>query len=278
MSRLDEGRPLIRILRKWQTIAALVLILGLAGIGVAISSSTGDRPVVSTKKFNLTDALLASYSRATESTAKISYTQSGPATVKGTGVYDFTKNKGQMYFTSQVNGQSVKSTLIFDGKVEYDSMPQLPGKYLRVPLDAGNSFSLPSPFAFLESASAKNILRLLSTNGVTVQDATFAGALATEYVGNLNLSQLPTAGPLPLPNQSLVIRLWVDNKGAARQIQTVFRFPSSSSAQTPGPQISTIAFSNFGILIHVSPPSSNEVVDQLPKYSGPPPQIPPTAP
>ncbi len=266
---------MIRILRKWQTIAALVSILGLAGTGVAISTRTGDRPVVNAKKFNLTDALLASYSRATESTAKITYTQSGPATVKGIGVYDFTNNKGQMDFTSHVNGQSVKSTLILDGKVEYDSTPQLPGKYLRVPLDAGNAFSLPSAFAFLESASAKDILRLLSTNGVTVQDATFAGVHATEYVGSLNLSQLPTAGPFTLPNQSLVIRLWVDKNGAARQIQTVFSFPSSSSAQTSGPQISTITFSNFGTPVHVSTPPSNEVVDQLPKYSGPPPQIPP---
>ncbi len=265
-----------KVFGKWQVIVAFISVLAIAGIVAVFSTARPSQPLSSVKKFNLTDTLLASYSQTTQSTAKLTYTQTGPVSITGTGVYNFTDNTGQINFTTQVNGQSIQSSWIFDGTVEYESTPQLPGKWLRVPLPNGNNFAPMSPFAFLNPAPARTILQRFAGNGVTEQRSTLAGTLATEYVGDVGLSQLSTSTPLPPLNKPLTIRLWVDSTGAARQIQTAFTLPSNSSAHVAGPQVSTIQFSNFGTPVNVSAPPSQDVVDQLPHYSGPPPQTPPT--
>ena len=249
-------------------------MLAIFGIVLAFSETEPLQTPASVRKFNLTDTILASYSRTTKSTARINYTQTGPVSITGAGVYDFADNIGQITFTTQANGHSIKSSLIFGGTVIYESTPLLPGKWLRVPF-SGNSFSLMSPFAFLNPAPARTILQHFAGNGVTEQQSKLAGVPTTEYVGSVKPSQVWTSGqasPVPIP---VVITVWVDSKGTARQIETVFSFPSNPSEHAGSPQVSTIQFSNFGTPVNVSPPPSKDVVDQLPKYSGPPPQLPP---
>ena len=228
------------------------------------------------KKFNLTDTLLASYSQTTQSTATLAYTQTGPVSITGTGAYDFTNNTGQINFTTQVNGQSIQSSWVFDGKVEYESTPQLPGKWLRVPLSNTNNFAPMSPFAFLNPAPARTILQRFAGNGVAEQRSTFAGVTATEYVGHVGLSQVVDSASLPSVTQPVNIKVWVDSTGATREIQTEFNLPSSSSAHFAGPLVSTLKFSNFGTPVNVTLPPSRDVITQLPHYSGPPPKTPPT--
>ena len=262
-----------KVFRKWQVIVAFISVLAIAGIVIVFSTTRPSQPLSSATKFNLTGTLLASYSRTTESTAKITYTQTGPVNVTGTGFYNFTDNTGQIDFTTQVNGQSIKSTLILDGKVEYESTPQSPGKWLRVPLPNGNNFAPMSPFAFLNPAPARTILQRFAGNGVTEQRSTLAGMPATEYVGHVGLSQIVNSASLPSVTLPVNINVWVDTTGAAREIQTEFNLPSNSSAHFAGPQVSTLEFSDFGTPVNVTLPPSQDVITQLPHYSGPPPQV-----
>ena len=249
-------------------------MLAIAGIVLAFSQAKPLQTPASVRKFNLTGTILSSYSRTTKSTAKISYSQTGPVSITGTGVYDFTDNIGEIDFTSHVNGHSIKSSWIFGGNVMYESTPQLPGKWMRVPF-SGNNFSLMSPFAFLNPTPARTILEHFAGNGVTEQHSNLPGVSTTEYVGHVEPSKVLTSGQLPTVPLPVAIKVWVDSKGTARQIQTVFSFPSNPSGHATSPQVSTIQFSNFGAPVSVPPPPSKDVVDQLPKYSGPPPQLPP---
>ena len=276
MSQLDRGKALIRIFRKWQTIAALASVVALAGIGAAFYINGSHRPTTRVKSFNLTGTLLSSYSRTTESTAKITYTQTGPVHVTGTGVYDFTDNEGQIDFATLVNGQSVKSTLIIDGNVEYESVPQMPGKWLRVSSPNGNNFSPMSPFAFLNRAPALTILKRFASNGVTEQRSAFAGVAATEYFGHVGMPEVVTSASLPSVTLPVNIKVLVDSASMTREIQTEVNLPSHSSAHGVAPQVSTLEFSDFGTPVNVSAPAPRDVTTQIPHYLGPPPKVPPS--
>ncbi len=265
-------------LHKWQVKLALISIVALAG-AMAIILTTGSRQTSlgkstpSVKKFNLANTLLTSYSQTTLSTAKVTYTQSGSASSTGTGIYSFANNTGRINFTVSVNGQPIHESWIFDGTVMYETMPRLPGKWLGTHVPNGNNFELPSPFAFLDSASARTILRRFAGNGVTEQPSTVAGRKAIEYLGTIRLSQLLKVISLPLINEPITIRVWVDSAGATRQIQTVFSLPSNSSAPVVRPQVSTIQFSDFGTPVSVTPPPAGNVIPNLP--SSPPLGAPP---
>lgn len=276
MSQLDRGKALIRIFRKWQTIAALASVIALVGIGAAFYINGSHRPTTSVKDFNLAGALLSSYSRTTGSTAKITYIQTGPAAVIGTGLYDLTDNRGQITFTTHSNGQSVTSKWIIDGTVEYESIPQLPGKWLRVSSPNGNNFSPMSPFAFLSPAPARVILERFAGNGVTEQRSTFAGVAATEYIGHVGMPEVVPSASLPSVTLPVNIKVWVDSTGLTREIQTEVNLPSNSSAPGEAPQVSTLEFSDFGSPVSVSAPTPQDVTTQLPHYLGPPPKVPPS--
>lgn len=265
-------------LQKWQIKVAFILIIVIVGAMAIFSVTTSPRTssgraVPSAKKFNLANTLLTSYSQTTQSTAKLTYRQSGPGKFIGSGTYDFSNNTGLINFTVPVNGQPIHESWIFDGKVMYETMPQLPGKWLGTPVPNGNNFELPSPFAFLDSATARTILQRFAGNGVTEQPSTVAGRKATEYLGTVRLSQLSKLISLPPINEPITIRVWVDSAGATRQIQTVFSLPSRSSTPNVRPRVSTIQFSDFGIPVSVTPPPSGNVISNLP--SSPPPGAPP---
>ena len=265
-------------LEKWQVkvvfIAAIAVAAAMAIFSTTMSpqtSSGGAKP--SAKKFNLANTLLASYSQTTRFTTKLTYMQSGPGRLTGSGIYDFSNNTGLINFTVPVNGQPSHESWIFDGTVMYERMPQLPVKWLRTAVPNGNNFELPSPFAFLDSAPARTILQRFASNGVTEQPSTVAGRKATEYLGTVRLSQLSKLISLPPINEPITIRVWVDSAGVTRQIQTVFSIPSNSSTPNVKPQVSTIQFSDFGIPVSVTPPPSGDVISNLP--SSPPPGAPP---
>ena len=252
--RLEVGsKTPKKAFRKWQIIVAFISVLAIAGIVLAFWETKPIQKPASMRKFSLTGTILSSYSRITKSTAKISYSQTGPVSIAGTGVYDFTANIGQMNFTTQTNGHSIKSSWIFGGNVIYKSTPQWPGKWLRVPF-SGNNFSLMSPFAFLNPTPARTILEHFAGNGVTERHSNLAGEPTTEYVGHVEPPKVLTSGQLPTVPFPVVIKVWVDGTGTVRQIQTAFSLPLNPSGHAVSPQVSTIQFSNFGAPVSVSPP------------------------
>ncbi len=260
-------------LSEWQVKIVFIAAIGIAA-AMAVSSITMSRltssggAVPSAKKFNLANTLLTSYSQTTRLTTKLTYMQSGPGRLIGSGIYDFSNNTGLINFTVPVNGQPSHESWIFDGREMYESLPQLPAKWLRTAVPDGNNFELPSPFVFLDSAPARTILEQFASNGVTEQPSTVAGRKATEYLGTVRLAQLSKLISLPPINEPITIRVWLDSAGVTRQIQTVFSLPSSSSMPNAKPQVSTIQFSDFGIPVSVTPPPSGDVISSLP--SSPP--------
>ncbi len=265
-------------LQKWQVKVVFITVIAIAAVMVIFFLTTSPRTpsgraAPPTKKFNLANTLLTSYSQTTQSTAKLTYTQSGPEKFIGSGIYDFSSNTGLMNFTVPGNGKTIHESWIFNGKVMYETVSQLPGKWLGTAVPNGNNFELPSPFAFLDSAPARTILQRFAGNGVTEQPSTVAGRKATEYLGSVRLSQLSKVISLPPITEPITIRMWVDSSGVTRQIQTVFQLPSNSSTPNIKPEVSTIQFSNFGIPVGVTPPPARNIIPNLP--SSPPPGAPP---
>ncbi len=248
------------------SVAAGIVVLAGAGFGVGslLGGSKGS------SSGNLSNIVLSSYSQATKSTAMLTIdVKTAKTDTTGSGAFNFQTRTGSLNLTtSEPNGVIVHTEMILSGNAAYTSMPNQPGKWIEVPLNASSSTAGSGQFQFLDPGSAKVTLQLLAQSGLGEKASTLNGQPAVEYFGSVDVSSIAKQKGVTLPASvadlpPLQISILVNKSGTAQQIKTVVNAPVGSPLHALEPITETIAFSDFGTKVSVTPPAAADVVKTI---------------
>ncbi len=267
-SSAQDSSTSSRIRRKKLVAGVAAGIVVLGGVGFGISSRLGGSKAVPSE--NLSNIVLASYSQATKSTAKITIdVKTGQTETTGSGAFNFPNRTGSLNLTTrEASGATVQTEMIVSGNAAYTSVPKQPGKWVEVPLIATSNSGGSNEFQFLDKSSAKTTLQLLAQSGLTEKASTLDGQPADEYSGSLDVSKISKQKGILLPASvadlpPLQISILVNKAGTTEQIRTVLNPPAGSPLNPLGPITETITFSDFGTKVSVSPPPQSDVIKKI---------------
>ena len=229
---------------------------------------------------------MLSFTEATSSAS--SGGSSVAATVRGSGVADFSNNAFELQVNAPSGGtqQDIETGGILYAQVPAAEQSQVPGDkpWISVNLNQVDQAKVGKSFAQLSSVTSDDPSQLLgqlqsiSDDVTTVGNEPLNGVSTTHYRATVDLNKeaasvrakagdkaaaVITRHEQALGTHTLPVDVWVGADHLVRQYRTQVPIPPSSSGGPAGSGTValTMAFSDFGAPVTVTPPPSSEVAD-----------------